>query len=290
MKFIDSSIEIIPQDSGIIGGYKHIEKAARNCYASENKIDDTSYIKMIDMLMTKGHLSPYEHYTVYLDVNPQYKYITKKYRKNPYSKCSEAFGSHVYITTNFRVLVENDWLSDLQFECEPTEHHYLRTTVKAVISEAIAREWNRSRTLSISQRSTRYCNYSKDKFGSEITFVIPEWINNLKNKIPELSNLSGENLVNQASCYDRSVATWINSLNKAERDYIYLTTTDEGLKLKAQDARGILPLDTMTIVYYTAFNDDWKHFFDLRCSNAAHPDIRKLACELRKQMGYEQCD
>lgn len=76
---------------------------------------------------------------------------------------------------------------------------------------------------------------------------------------------------------DRSVSAYVDSLQNAERDYMYLTTTDEGTTLKPQEARGILPLDTATCVYYTAFVSDWKHFLELRTTQAAHPDIRVLA-------------
>jgi thymidylate synthase (FAD) len=66
MRLIKSSVEIIPQDSGLLNGYKHIEKAARNCYKSEDKITDTSYKQMMDILSNKGHLSPLEHCAIYL--------------------------------------------------------------------------------------------------------------------------------------------------------------------------------------------------------------------------------
>ena len=66
MRLIKSSVEIIPQQSGLINGYKHIEKAARNCYKSEDKITDESYKTMMDILSNKGHMSPTEHYAIYL--------------------------------------------------------------------------------------------------------------------------------------------------------------------------------------------------------------------------------
>lgn len=79
-----------------------------------------------------------------------------------------------YITTNARVLIENNWLEDLQYMCEPTKYHAKRISVKFTTSIGITRELIRHRVFSFMNESTRYCNYSKGKFGSELTFVIPE--------------------------------------------------------------------------------------------------------------------
>lgn len=68
MRLIKPSFEIIEQEPGIEGMFKHIEKAARVCYRSEDKITDDSYKKMIELLENKGHYSPFAHGTVYLTV------------------------------------------------------------------------------------------------------------------------------------------------------------------------------------------------------------------------------
>lgn len=72
--------------------------------------------------------------------------------------------------------------------CEPTDRHERRVTFKVVCSEAIAREWNRHRTMSISQQSTRYCNYSKEKFGSELNYIIPQWIYDTQTKLAKTTD------------------------------------------------------------------------------------------------------
>lgn len=296
MKWINSSVEIVPQMPGMIGMYKHIEKAMRNCYKSEDKIDDTSYQKMLDIAKNNHHYSPLEHGTVYLKSNGDFgafSDLIMRYSYNPYSKVTTGFRDYdVFVTTNFRVLVENDWLEDLKYMCEPTDRHERRVTFKVECSEAIAREWNRhrgTRGIAISQQSTRYCNYSKEKFGSELNFIIPQWIYDVQTKLAKtidpldkssrewLLDLDGEKLINALSCMDRSVSAYVNALKNAETEYMYLTTTDEGTCLKPQEARGILPLDTATCVYYTTFVKDWEHFLKLRTTQAAHPDIRILA-------------
>lgn len=180
MNFVNSSVEIIEQGNTIIDGFKHIEKAARNCYRSEDKIDETSYEKILDVLKTNHHYSPLEHFTIYIKISRnqdviKYQDMVARYLDNCYSRVNYNDDMDtVYITTNFRVIVENDWYNDLQYMCTPEKYHAKRTTVKVVCSIGVSREWNRHRKNSICETSTRYCNYSKGKFGSEITYVIPQ--------------------------------------------------------------------------------------------------------------------
>lgn len=294
MRFINSSVEIIDQGSTIIDGYKHIEKAARNCYKSEDKIDNTSWERMLNVLKGKHHLSPLEHFSVYLTIPrtnlKSFLIAIDHYEFNPYSAVN-IIDDVAYITTNFRVIVENKWTDDLKFITEPSKHER-RVTVKMICSIGVSREANRHRTFSISEQSTRYCNYARDKFDSQITYIIPQWIYNRQRKLSEcidpldgssldyIKDLNGEKLLNELSCHDRAVSTWMEHLENTENNYIYLINEHD---FKAQEARGILPLDTATCVFYTAFVKDWKKFFELRCSEAAHPDIRVLANSLRKQ-------
>lgn len=190
MKLIESSYEFIPQESGLEGIYKQIEKAGRLCYKSEDKICEGSAEKMVNFLSNRNHGSPLEHGTVYLKISHTSpvadRYYMGKisvitfYRKNKYSRVNRITEDHFhvdnYITTNYRVLVENNRLDDLQYICDPTEHHHKRVTVKVTCSIGISRELNRHRANSICETSTRYCNYSLGKFDNQITFVIPEWI------------------------------------------------------------------------------------------------------------------
>lgn len=186
MKFIESSVEIIEQEPGVLGVYKQIEKAARLSYKSEDRITKDSAKKMVDTLVNNGHLACLEHGTIYLKITydvsaiGSYHYSgINKYVRNPYSKVIFDDGCDfrtAYITTNARVIFENKWEDDLQYMCEPTEHHAKRICVKFTTSIGITRELLRHRKFSFMNESTRYCNYTKGKFGSELTFIIPEWI------------------------------------------------------------------------------------------------------------------
>ena len=303
MKFIDSSVEIIEQEPGLIGAYKQIEKAARVSYKSEDRITEGSAQKMVNALIKNGHNACLEHGTIYLKMSYDVSAIGSyrksgilKYDENPYSKvvfddCMDF--KNAYITTNARVIVENGWEDDLQYMCEPTEYHAKRITVKFTTSMGIVREILRHRVFSFMNESTRYCNYSKGKFNNELTFIIPQWIYNLQAEeasyndsltgYPKdcLMSLRGEELVHQLTCEDRAAATWFNNLERCEDYYMYLLSGVDGYQLKPEEARGILPLDLKSELVVTGFVDDWLHFFALRSYIAAtgkpHPDLRILA-------------
>lgn len=252
MKLIKPSIKLIEQGPGKEGILKQIELAGRTSYKSYDKISDDSYKKFINMLIKRGHLSPLEHGSVYLKIpiNAMASY-SHEYYGNPYTKI-EIDRSFEYISTNYRVLVEHDWLDDLRYLCEPTEYHKKRITIKVICSIGTSRELNRHRTLSIVEQSTRFCNFSADKFGNEITFILPCWIED-----------------NQDT-YDRWC--FYEALSKAEE--VYFRLLKHGWK--PQQAREVLPLNTATEVVYTAFLEDWKHFLSLRSpkygAKGVHPD------------------
>ena len=262
MKLINQSAEIWEQPEGEVGIYKQIERAARLCYKSENKVTEDSYKRFINMLNDKVHNSPLEHGTVYLLT--AYSDVIKRYQFNPYSKVIEQ-GWGGYITTNYRVIKEYGWEDDFQYLCEPTEYHEKRISVHITTSIGISRELNRHRCHSICEESTRYCNYSKDKFGNEVTFIIPNWVNthclSKENEEPSIADME-----------------WSTAIMNAEASYFNLLR--EGRK--PQQARDVLPLATKTELIHTAFEDDWKEFFKLRCSPAAHPMMQELASLIKE--------
>ena len=164
MKLIKQSFEFINQtDFSLVGIKKHIERCARVSYKSEDKITDTSYEKFVNMLESRGHDRPLEFGTVYLDIptknlEPGYEYIKAigKYALNPWS-IKEDFDSHAYISTNYRVIKENHWESDLQYLCQPTEHHHARYTAHMILDRGVMDEFRTHVGLSHLAESTRYC-------------------------------------------------------------------------------------------------------------------------------------
>ena len=307
MRLIDPSYEIIEQEEGLFGVYKQIERAARTAYKSEDKITEGSAQRMVEALCKSNHGACLEHGTIYLAIPDRADTASTydKYFYNPYSCAvqiyditSEGYGT-VYVTTNARVIFENGWEDDLQYMCEPTKFHEKRITVKFITSIGIVREILRHRHFSFLNESTRYCNYGKDKFGSELTFIIPRWIYDLQvdeAKYPDpcdrssrawLMDEHGEDLIKDLICMDRTASSWWDAMIRAEEDYMYFITTDEGYKLKPEEARGVLPLDLKSELIVTGFVSDWIHFFRLRSHIAAtgkpHPDIQILADPLMQE-------
>lgn len=177
----------------------------------------------------------------------------------------------ILITTNLRILVENNWLEDLKYICEPTEHHERRYTVKFICDRGVSHEFVRHRVFSFAQESTRYCNYSKDKFGNEITFVFPIWMDE------ELLNSYGSYHTVARSNTPESI--FIAGLNNAEKDYLSLIN----MGWKAQEARAVLPNSLKTELVMTGFVSDWNHFFELRDAKSAHPQALELASPLHQE-------
>lgn len=280
MKLINQTAEIWQQPEGDTGIYKQVERVARLCYKSEDKATEDSYRRFIDMLNSNGHLSPLEHGTIYLKVpaNGMSEInIASFYTDNPYSRIkwehSEDNSKHtIYVTTNYRVIKEGHREGDLLYLCESTEHHTKRISVHTTTSRSISHELVRHRVFSFCQESQRYCAYNKDKFGNEVTFIIPNWVNthcpNDGQEGPSVADIA-----------------FSDACREAETNYFLLL--NEGWK--PQQAREVLPNATKTELVMTGFEDDWEKFFDLRCSPAAHPMMQELAGMI-KELIHKQND
>lgn len=166
MKLIESSVQIIEEKDP----YKMIELAGRTCYKSEDKITENSAKEFVDRMIKLGHGAMLEHGTIYLNV-PEQTYtetledefgkfnnpnngLVDRYRKNKYSKVNSVAAdeelrkkypkvrpfklTHHYITTNLRVIIENGWEKDLEWQCEPTEHHEKRITAKFICDRGVS--------------------------------------------------------------------------------------------------------------------------------------------------------
>lgn len=292
MKLVKPFFDIVEQSPGLGGIYKIIEIAGRTCYKSSDKITKDSADKFVEMLIKRGHTAMLEHGTVYL----QFTYSSpmmdrtyldkveafKSYKNNKYShvnsKSIDAFMHNVYITTNYRVLVENGWLSDLQYQCEPTEFHEKRIAVRFTCDRGVSHEFVRHRVFSFAQESTRYCNYSKDSFGKELTYIIPCW-----EEFPEgsyyesVSTLGSKTFMSDD--YFVAGSPFMDALGQAEDSYFELL--DRGFT--PQQARSVLPNSLKTELVMTGTVKQWKGFFELRCAKAAHPQARELAEPLEQE-------
>lgn len=148
-----------------------------------------------------------------------------------------------------KMLIKNGHLSVLE--------HY-SFSVRIICDRGISHEIVRHRIASYTQESTRYCNYSKDKFGNEITVIEPPF--------------------NSKYEYD----TWKESCEFAEKKYFELLKYG----VKPQIARSILPTCLKTEIVVTMNLREWRHFFHERTSLAAHPQMREITIPLLEELKY----
>ena len=313
MKFIEPSVEILQQEPGIDGMMKMIELAGRTAYKSEDHITEDSAKKFVKMLKQREHGAALEHGTCYLAVpKDAWNDIVEDHNFAFYDCPYQWFGTdyrtgvkqdYIYLTTNYRVLVEHGYEQLLDYLVTPTEdefdrndgayrHFHRRITVKFTCDRGVSHEFVRHRVFSFLQESTRYCNYGKDKFGG-VTYIIPRWIHDIQEeqshyvnsltRVPNdhIKDMEGISLVMTLSTMDRTVADFVDTLKQAERAYLNMTQLDDGTKLVPQQARQVLPNALKTELIMTGTIDQWNEFFKLRCAPNAHPDARYLAEALK---------
>lgn len=295
----------MPQKPGIQGMLEKIEAAARTCYRSEGftKYDDagnsiTAPEFVPKIVKTFKHESVAEHGTVYLvdrqekNARPAGHWWVQKYYTNPYSRVRRVVAEvyeYFYITTNYRVLVENGWEDDLKHWCEPTQYHVPRYTVRLFTDRGVSAESNRHRANSPTERSTRFVNYGHD---NAITICVPDEIdeNDVVNAVGEWGGADNVfkgmcGYIAQTSDEDSimgDIETWLFANLACEWSYLRL------LKLgwKPQQARRILPMDVETELVVTAYPEDWAKYFGWRYygfTGTPHPDMKVLAANIMNE-------
>ena len=308
MKLIKPSYEIIqlkPRDRAIpdcveIGleiakeealntAYRHIEIAGRTCYKSEDKITNTSAKEFVDRMIKSGHNAMLEFGTIYLKIDFTTSTMANITRETHYNNNKYSIENRIldkdslcpiyYITTNLRVIIENNWEDDLQYICEPTKHHEKRVHVKFITDRGISHELVRQRKFSFAQESTRYCNYSKDKFEGELSFIIPAWWKTEPQTIPtgRIGIMDVHTIQTMGKMSPQLFI--IDMCHSSEVHYLQLLRNG----MKPQDARQVLPNALKTEINMCGFTSDWKHFFELRDSEKAHPDMQALVAPLHKE-------
>lgn len=131
---------------------------------------------------------------------------------------------------------------------------HISISVRIICDRGVSHEIVRHRLASYSQESTRYCNYSKGKFGGEITIKVePVFWDNWE-----------------------SAYIWLVAMQQAEQNYMQLIS----MGWSPQEARSVLPNSLKTELVMTANLREWGHFFKLRCDKAAHPQMREIVCPI----------
>lgn len=286
MKLINPKYNIIEQGNGIHGIYDMIAKCAAVCYQSEAKEGEKAK-DFVQKLINNNHDAALEFGTVFFEFDWPFviatnstpdgflieKRIAQMLMNSPYSKFSYKQDGGIYLTTNYRVVIETAqklnaefyWEVDtfdealdiiLSFRTEGTPNHPQRRTVNWIADIGTMREVMRHRKFSYLQESTRWCNYCKDKFDGDLTFIKPIWFE-----------------------YDYGYGLMCKDAEKHYYDLI-------GAGLKPQAARYVLPLGLKAETNMCGFEDDWNHFFqyrsDIEATGPVHPELKHLATEIRE--------
>ena len=309
MKLIKQSFEFINQtDFSLVGIKKHIERCARVSYKSENKITDTSYEKFVNMLESRGHDRPLEFGTVYLTLRGDDTDALRNifiYAENPWTKIRKQvikaeYDPNIrvvlnYVTTNYRVIVENHLEEDLKYLCEPTEYHYKRYTAHMILDRGVMDEFRTHVGLSHLAESTRYCNYSKDKFGNEITFIKPCWLDVPEGKYNHCIMVSknspdirvecvGSDEIGKYYNIGEDEGLFLNGLIQSELTYLHLINNK---KWTPQQARSVLPLGIKSELISCGFKDAWENFMRRRSPKYGDPGAHPMAAEIADKLCEE---
>lgn len=269
MILIEPKVELLKEDNF----YSHVANCARVCYASNNNsnISDEQFCK--NVLIANNHLSMFRHSTIYCkyDRNDWNRYTVDTFHLAQNINVID-FGD-LYVIMNGQSYLEfkrNNVAENLKIDSHiikdlPNElNEYKRFTFKVITQISTSRELNRVSPNNIAERSTRYCNYSKDKFGNQICICKPYYYDNL-----EIADQLA--FINKMSEYEG------NYLNRISRGW------------KPEDAREFLPLCTATEVVYTYNVREWRHIIDLRyygITGKSHPNAKIIVGMIRDQLIY----
>lgn len=267
--------------------YQKIELCGRVCYKSEDKITETSALNFVKKICVNNHGSVLEHVTFVFKVGKSYYDELKNAELKFFDFTNisfpivsfnlRAFLNYYNFDNNYGVLLPvisylNNLYPDLfnkpsssfnkediclldnlsSLTNEERDVHQ-KVSIRLITDRGVTHELVRHRLASFSQESTRYCNYSKDKFNREITVIKPIEIS------------------------DELYAIWEKGMVDAEN--AYFSMVEKGAT--PQLARSVLPNSLKTEIVVTASVKEWKLIFDLRCAVQAHPDIRYIMNEVK---------
>ena len=292
MKIINAQASVLVENDPL----KKIEKCGRVCYKSEDKITEDSAEKFVANIIKRGHEAVLEHasfifqvsYNVYEDLREKVMFVENRYPVKMYLRFTDSDG--YVVSGNVRAwrdffcfagvppymndfveanpILFSEFKSDFPFNLKGRKWSirqisanelvstYQRlvhedVSVKFICDRGVTHEIVRHRPASFCQESTRYCNYSNGKFGGEITVIKP--------------------------CFFKENSTrylnWFVACESAETAYNAILE-DGGTP---QEARDVLPNSLKTELIMTAPLMEWCHFFNLRMSPAAHPQMQEVA-------------
>lgn len=313
MRIINPSVELVGGNVPHNERAKHVELCGRVCYKSEDKITDDSAEKFIADIIKRGHEAVLEHARVTLNLernNDTFRYIKhvcdhmkrhgvedyvrltriddvwiasanmrawraiSRVMRHPYSHVPDVIQRMWHENADFFpefISPDDEYIYDPGTDINPVKHvlggifdepeqrmAHSWYTFRFVCDRGVSHEIVRHRPASYCQESTRYCNYSKGQFGKEITVIKPFYLDE------------------GSLAYDR----WYAACTAAEQCYFDMLNTG----CTPQEARAVLPNSLKTELVMTATADEWCHFLNLRCAEAAHPQMREVATQVRDKL------
>lgn len=304
MELIHSSVHILDYDKDPL---KFIEKVARTCYKSEDKINDVSAYTFVKKLYNNGHYAMLEFYPFYFKMQKELANDYIKYNSFPhingdfmiYHSIRHPF---VDVSCNLRtaiLLSKEDSHISTEIVAEYPQLYFLFPkgrkydklctlvkrenvhlslryyTARFICDRGVSHELVRHRKCSFAQESTRYCNYSKQ---DHIKFIIPSFLDLFETTYNNVADYLDKN--NMSADSDNTIAgRFAFSLLQAEKTYFHLISAG----CSPQQARAILPNALKTEIIVQAKLSEWKHIFKLRLASGAHPDMIAVIRKLRSQ-------
>lgn len=280
-------------DFSILGIKKFIEKQAKTCYQSTHTITEDSYEKFVQRMIDSDHSRTLEFATVHLlfPLDTFYSIIrylahTKDYSTQWFQWNIDGLNSLVYVSTNYRyylriydIFKKTEYDLDKFITYSNNDKFPERHTIHFITDRVTMDSFRTHVGMSSIAESTRFCSYNKDKFGNEVTFVIPNWIN-----IPEgeYRHFGGqwcdENDIPRSYDENLAINNFLLGLRSAESEYMILLKSG----WKAEQARQLLPLSVKSELVLCGFDDCWNNFLYRRDNPHAHPMARELAKNVRK--------
>ena len=258
MKIVQATAEIIrphPTPEAIDAIYELIETAGRTCYKSKNKkvVEIEHEIKAIEEDIEVFNVDKY--WSLHKELEVAKRESAKQFVSNIVKNGHEAMLEHANMM------------------------------VKFTVDRGVSHELVRHRIASFAQSSTRFCNYSQDKFGNEITFIKPYWFNDIEDeRLHELMGLRLRDLDSDDVCTKREAqyASWHTAMKIAEN--CYMDMIRQGAT--PEEARSVLPNSTMTEVIITADMREWRNIFKLRAAGEhgkPHPQMLEVMIPLLEE-------
>lgn len=287
-RLIENSVEFVETSDF----FDKVALVAHNCYQVKDKGHESN-VDFVKRLISSGHLAMIEHYRFFFEVDSRHYDLFKKLY-NPYFFLLEDKG-HYYLSCSLRPLLEAKEglekelsayissalpveissllpyekseerplllnLETLKKTLDASNYRRFRfVTYHLITDRGVTHEIVRHRPCSFAQESTRYCNYTKDKFSNELAFMQP-------------------------LAYDEHKDIYDRFFQNTSDTYFALIEKGE----KPDEARAVLPNSLKASIMVSATLEEWNHIFELRCSEFAHPDIRRLMILVRDDLGKRE--